>query len=289
MNRPPLASVIIPAHDEAAVIGRCLTTLLADAGPGEFEVVVTCNGCEDATAEVARATAPQALVVELAQADKTAALQAGDDVATVFPRFYLDADIELDTASARLLAAALLPGKGSPAASPRMVVRLAERSWPIRAFYRTWSSLPWSHDAHLGDGCYGLSAAGRARFDRWPTLVADDLFANRLFTTAERRLVPEATFVVHPPRTVRSLTNVRTRVHAGNLQYASAVNAGDPLGAPPDRARLARYARLLRSPLRWPELAVYLGVTATAKARARWRHSVAGSHPWSRDDTARTT
>src|SRR5512142_3102283 len=97
----PTAGVVIPAHNEAAVIGRCLTRLLADAQPGEFEVVVACNGCTDDTASVASDAAPGVRVLRLDKASKSLALQAGDDAASVLPRLYLDADIELDTASAR--------------------------------------------------------------------------------------------------------------------------------------------------------------------------------------------
>lgn len=289
LTRQPRAAVIIPAHNEATVIGRCLTTLLEAAEPWEFEVVVACNGCGDATAEVARQAAPGARVLEIGEANKARALQAGDEAALGFPRIYLDADIELDTASARLLAGTLTGERAAVAASPAMVVRLDDRPWTIRAFYQVWRSLPWSGTTHLGDGCYGLSAAGRARFTRWPALVADDLFANRLFAPAERRSVPGATFVVHPPRTIRSLTNVRTRVYAGNLEYGHAVAHSGRLGARPDRARLGPYLSLVRSPGVLPALVVYLAVTLTAKARARWRRLAgSGVGVWNRDDTART-
>jgi cellulose synthase/poly-beta-1,6-N-acetylglucosamine synthase-like glycosyltransferase len=41
-----MSSVVIPAHNEAAVIGRCLSSILMDAEPGEFEVVVVCKGLQ---------------------------------------------------------------------------------------------------------------------------------------------------------------------------------------------------------------------------------------------------
>ncbi|MFD0821455.1 glycosyltransferase family 2 protein, partial [Micromonospora zhanjiangensis] len=100
------ASVVIPAHNEAALLGRCLARLLADATPGEFEVIVAANGCTDDTALVAR-TVPGVDVVEIPVASKAAALNAADEVAAAFPRIYLDADVELTTAGARALAAAL--------------------------------------------------------------------------------------------------------------------------------------------------------------------------------------
>ena len=46
-------SIVIPAHNEAAVIGRLLSGLLAEAEPDEFEVLVVANGCHDATETVA--------------------------------------------------------------------------------------------------------------------------------------------------------------------------------------------------------------------------------------------
>src|SRR5690242_8367538 len=77
----PRASVVIPAHNEEAVIGPCLATLLGSAEPGEFEVIVACNGCRDATAEIARRWAPTVRVLDLPEANKVLALQAGDDAA----------------------------------------------------------------------------------------------------------------------------------------------------------------------------------------------------------------
>ena len=45
--------VLVPAHNEAPVIGRCLEAIYADARPGDM-VLVVADRCTDATATVAR-------------------------------------------------------------------------------------------------------------------------------------------------------------------------------------------------------------------------------------------
>lgn len=47
-----MLSIIIPAHNEQAVIRRCLTALLSGAAPGELEVIVVCNAYSDWIANV---------------------------------------------------------------------------------------------------------------------------------------------------------------------------------------------------------------------------------------------
>lgn len=81
----PLGSVIVPAHDEARVIGRCLDALFIGLEPGQLDVTVVCNGCGDDTAAVARSAGYDVHVIELAAASKAAALRAGDASATAFP------------------------------------------------------------------------------------------------------------------------------------------------------------------------------------------------------------
>ena len=91
----PLGSVVIPAHDEAAAIRRCLDGLFAGFQPGELDVVVVCNGCSDETAALARSSGHPVRVIELSAASKPAALRTGDLAVSAFPRLYLDADVLL--------------------------------------------------------------------------------------------------------------------------------------------------------------------------------------------------
>ena len=83
--------MIIAAYNEEAVIGACLDALRAQGTTTPMEMIVSANGCTDRTAEVAGAHG--AIVIDRAEPGKSAALNAAEDVATSFPRIYLDADI----------------------------------------------------------------------------------------------------------------------------------------------------------------------------------------------------
>ena len=65
-------SVVIPAHNEANVIGRGLNRLFDSLGTG-VEVVVVCNGCTDGTADAVRAAGLHLAVIELDVASKAEA------------------------------------------------------------------------------------------------------------------------------------------------------------------------------------------------------------------------
>lgn len=56
-------TVVVPAHDEEALIGRCVRSLLAQSYPaGLFRVVVVADNCEDSTAARAEAEGARVMV-----------------------------------------------------------------------------------------------------------------------------------------------------------------------------------------------------------------------------------
>ena len=85
-------SVVIPAHNEESVIGRCLEALTSPevitAAPEPLEIVVVCNGCTDETAAVAQKF-PCVTVIEIPESSKVAALNAGDALLLNFQEFIL--------------------------------------------------------------------------------------------------------------------------------------------------------------------------------------------------------
>ena len=111
-----VTSVIIAAHNEEAVIGACLDALFVQTAAGPLHIVVSANGCTDATADVAHAR--EVTVVERSQPGKAAALNAGELVTDGFPRIYLDADIVVTPDALAGIIAALDDTPGMLAAVP---------------------------------------------------------------------------------------------------------------------------------------------------------------------------
>jgi glycosyltransferase involved in cell wall biosynthesis len=273
-------SVVIAAHNEATVIGRCLDRLLAGAAPGEFDVTVVANGCSDRTAQVAAERGVR--VVELAEPGKAGALNAGDAVAAGFPRVYLDADIVLDAAAIRTLAAAAQPPY--LATTARRELDLAGRPLLVRAYFAVHRWLPALRTGLFGRGVIVLSEAGRARFGEFPDLVADDLFVDSLFTAEEKRVVPEVAARVATPLGTPQLVRRLVRVRAGNAAMRDAAARGEVRARVRPASRFAWLkAVVLRRPWLAPAAACYVGITGYAAIRAR-RGS---DHGWGRDDSTR--
>lgn len=274
------ASVVIPAHDEAKVIGRTLEALLASEDV-ELDIVVVANGCSDDTAAVA-STYEGIRVIDLATPGKARALNEGDAVAKWFPRIYLDGDITL---SATALSAMIdvLDTDAPRVASPDIVFDVDGATWPVRAFYEVFTRTPYATESLTGLGVYGLSRSARERFDRFPELTADDLFVQRLFRP-EERVVADGRFRVSVPRDLTNLVRVRTRVAKGNSELARhREDENDDRFESTSSSTLKRIGDMVRSnPRLVPSAGVYVGVSVVSRIRARFTRA-----RWERDRSTR--
>lgn len=277
----PIASIVIPAYNEAGRIGHTLRTLLADAAPGKFEVIVVANGCADGTAEIARRV-PGVRVIETPIGSKPNALNLGDAEATVFPRVYLDADITLHTADLRALVAAVSTS-AAVVASPTLEVAPEGVSPLVLAFYRVWRRLPYFRTA-IGGGVYAVSAAGRRRWESFPSITADDAFVRLSFSSEERLVLPGCRFVISPPRDIASLVTIKTRSRRGNLELSRHFPDRRRDDAPANRRFLLG---LLRRPSEWGDLGVYMGVCLLTSLRAGMKHLLNRHDRWERDESSR--
>jgi glycosyltransferase involved in cell wall biosynthesis len=277
-----VVTVIIPAHNEARVIGRLLGQLVSCSDPGELEVIVVANGCTDDTARVAAGYGPMIRVISIPVPSKREALMVGDRAATDFPRLYIDADVELGATDIRALDAALRQ-PGVLAAAPQRVLALDRSPRLVRWYYEVWTRLPEVRGGLFGRGVIGMNAAGHARVEGLPPLLADDLAASLAFAPGERIIVKDAQSLVHAPRTFGDLLRRRVRVATGVAQIERTE------GAPPSTAK-TRPSDLLsisaREPRMAPRVLLFLAVGIIARFQSR-RATRKDNFLWLRDESSR--
>jgi glycosyltransferase involved in cell wall biosynthesis len=283
-------TVVIPAHNEASVIGRSLRSLLESARPGEFDVVVVTNGSTDDTAQKAHLESDRLgypiRVVELAAASKIGALRAADDLlgeSAAGVRIYLDADVVVTTAVARALAAALESDEPGLALA-RLDVDLEGASWIVRRYYRVWNALPYVRHQVSGSGVFAVNGRGRARIGRWPDVINDDAFVSRQFAENERYVI-DSTFRIYAARSARALIRRRARLVNGNRELDQRYpTSGHSAGANTGGALVAA-VRSGGAPVL--DAATFMLVTVAARVLAAWRRARHKGNLWATDTTTR--
>jgi glycosyltransferase involved in cell wall biosynthesis len=280
--RSTTASIIIPAHNEELAIGRLLTGLLADAATGEFEVFVVCNGCTDRTAEIARAHAPKASVIEIPERSKQAALRSGDAAAHAFPRVYLDADLELTASDVRELLS-VLDHSGLLATAPQRQIRLDGVPWVVRSYYRVWERLPQVTSGLFGRGVIALTRQGVERILALPPAMSDDLAISEAFEPHERMVASRARVVIRPPKRFLDLMRRRVRVATGTAQFAHSTGLSKD-----STTSLSFLLTLIRQrPSAAVDVLVFASVAVLARAGARHRLRKGDFRTWDRDESSR--
>ncbi len=271
-------AVIVPAYNEAAVIEHTLAPLSQAAIDGFIELIVVCNGCTDDTADRARSV-PGAQVVELEVGSKTLALNIGDEVATLWPRLYLDADIQI-TAGAVIAVLDRLDQGDVLAARPAVRYGTEGASALVRSYYRAGMRTSVHQDALWRAGVYGLNAQGHKRFGSFPDVTSDDKFVDTQFDLHEKAVVKTEPSIWRTPTDVKGLLTVMGRHRRGNIELA----ARNPVRAQRTGKATARaILRTIRGPRSAADAAVWFGMGLAARRRAR--HSKVA---WERDETSRS-
>lgn len=276
-------SVIIPAYNEANVIGRCLRSLLDSSPEGQIHIVVVANGCKDNTADKAREFGPNVTVIETEIGSKIHALNLGDEAAEEFPRFYIDADIEMEPGSLQKMCEEL-EKPGVFAVAPRMKINRKDRPWAVRAYYDVWLQMPYCRSGMIGTGVYGMNEEGRRRFGKFPQITADDGYVRLLFSPTERQTVESCTFTVTPPKSLKNVIEINTRSHFGNAELKMLY---PELWTSDEGSHKNSLVKLAINPLWWPSLALYLYVKLAVRFRVRERFKRGEINKWERDETSR--
>ncbi len=277
----PAVSIVIPAHNEEAVIAGNLRRLLEGSAPGEFDVIVVANACHDGTAAAA-GTVPGVKVLDTEVGGKPNALRLGDAECATFPRVYLDADVQLDAASVReLVAACDQPGVLACAPVPRL--DLTGAGPVVSRVHKVHNELIGPHRALAGVGVYVLTEAGHDRVFPMPDIISDDGLVHASFAPHERVVVRTAQSVVRPARTVRSYLNRRVRVRRGNRQLVELGHTGSE-----SRLTLGALGRLVRDRrVGVVDSGCYLTVLVLDRALTRLRNR--RGDVWASDSSTRVT
>lgn len=289
MIEPPTFSVIIPAHNEEAVIARCLQTILGSAPQDHaMQIVVAANGCSDRTVEITHQNAPQAIVLDLAEGSKTAAINAANQTASSFPRVYVDADVEVNYNSLAALARMLVE-PGVMTAAPAIRINVSQCNMWMRAYYRAWMKQPYARAGKGGAGCYGLSEAALKQVGKFPRIIGDDIWIHTRFPDAQKRFIEsdasgaEVFSVVYPPNTAWQQIKVEARRQNGNAEvrkmypspYFANANHGGGF-----KAALTSGAGVI-------DLTIFFAIKFAARALARWKRARGKGAAWTRDLSTR--
>jgi len=269
-------AIIIPAHNEAGVIGRTLRSLAPLTALTGVEVIVVCNGSDDETAEIARAF-PGVRVEETERASKVVALNIGDEVATAWPRLYLDADIEVFPETVLAVFDALLE-PGVLAARPYYAYDMTGASALVRSYYRARSRTPAPPSRLWGAGGYAVSEEGHRRFAAFPSVTADDSWIDGLFTASEKAVVAAPPMLVRTPRDTSALLAVLTRQRRGYVE----------LGIPSAAASRGRgLLASVKGPVSGFDACCYAVLSLISRRRAERGLRSGAQSGWERDVSSR--
>ena len=276
MSHDPIA-VLIPAHNEEAVIERTLSTLLRSAKPVEFRIYVVCNGCSDETANRVHSNFPGVTVLELVEASKTAAINAGLRATRAAKVLLLDADIELSTQDARSLTSAL-DDPTIDAAIGHMEIDDSDSSWAVRSFYRIWA-----HQPYLKNGKFAAAIAlSRSMLDRigeLPNVTADDTYLRQMISKDNTAVLDQVHFRARVPKSVTTLIRVRARVHRGNRELKRCLPDSS---SPPEKRGWQFAGEIGKRPALWLDVPCYLAIAVASRFLA-----AKSSPSWERDLTTR--
>lgn len=282
-------SVVIPAHNEEAVIARCLEALYRDAPADALpQVIVATNGCTDRTIEIARRAAPQAIVLDLPVGSKILAMNEGGRHATVAPRFILDADIVCDYQALRATADALRE-PGVMAASPALRMNLAGCDRFVRSYYKVWVTQPYIRDRLVGSGVFGLSEEGLRIMGDFPDTYGDDIWVRTRFDYDQRRNVGADAqgrpvfFLVSPPRTLKDHVVIEARRLIG-LQHVRKNFASTETSR---RNGVGSLGAARREGATLIDIATYIGMKTAAKLLFKWKNLRGRNKTWIKDVKAR--
>ncbi|WP_295799664.1 glycosyltransferase [uncultured Microbulbifer sp.] len=271
-------SVIIPAHNEAATIGKLLKAIYPGVQSGKYTITVACNGCSDRTAGVVRHFFPQARCLDLARAGKARAINEAEAQGLGFPRIYVDADVYINQEALLALIDACRKSTDPVVVAPQGVLRNGDSDFFVKYYYRAWKKTRFFTEYGYGAGVYGLNRAARQSFSKFPDLISDDGYIRAIFGYSNIAVCEQAHSEVWVPGNFRDLLRIKTRSKLGKLQLAKRQECTVPAGT--STSRFTSRPSLV-------EWVVYYAVNALAYVNALRYRRRGARYRWHRDESSR--
>jgi glycosyltransferase involved in cell wall biosynthesis len=274
-----MATIIVPAHNEATVIQRCLDSLVSQVGIER--IIVACNGCTDNTAEIIRTHYPQVLCLDIAKPSKVNALNEAEKHISTWPAFYIDADTQLSNGSIQRITEEMAKGKLLLAA-PEPVIDTHKSSWLVRQYYKVWLSLPYIQEGVVATCSYVISKQGHERFSEFPSVINDDGFVRCQFAREERGNVQGAKIYIAAPHNLKSLIKIKSRARLGNMELAAKGLCTQKDVKP--------YSTILRERLMskdFVSVMTYIAISFAIRTRAKWQFKQLANYRWEKDESSR--
>nr|CAA6828676.1 MAG: Glycosyl transferase family 2 [uncultured Thiotrichaceae bacterium] len=273
-----MATVIVPAHNEASVIAACLDSLLEQ--PGVDKIIAACNGCTDDTVKIVQQY-PDVTCLDIETPSKVNALNEAEKHIQSWPVFYIDADTRLSTGAVQKICTAMQSGELLLAA-PEPVIDTSASSWWVKQYYSVWLSLPYIRDGVVATCSFVISEQGRKRFTHFPPIINDDGFVRCQFSSAERGNVEGSQVFITAPKDLYSLIKIKTRARLGNMQ----LNMKNLC----TRKEHKPYSNILLPKLMstsFIPVMIYIGITAIIRLRAKQQLRNIDTYRWETDKSSR--
>lgn len=274
-----MATAIVPAHNEATVIRRCLDSLISQEGLDS--IIVACNGCTDDTVKIVSEEYPDVLCLDITTPSKVGALNEAEKHIVSWPVFYVDADVSFSSMAVRRVVEGM-KDRGLLLASPEPDIDVSKSSWLVRRFYDAWLRLPYIKEGVVATCTFVISQEGRKRFTEFPDVIADDGYVRSHFYAHELGNIPGATVHVTAPKTVASLIKIKSRARLGNVELKARKMGYDK----PSPEYSSVLSGLLFSPA-FLSVLIYIGFVFIFRIRAERQFRNLEDYQWEVDHSSR--
>jgi len=279
-----MATVIIPAHNEASVIQDCLDSIVNQ--PGIDHIIVPCNGCTDNTVEIVESNYPQVVCLDIKKPSKTNALNIAEEKAkelgVSYPIFYIDADTRLSENCVQMVTQTMADNDELLLSAPTPIINTNKSSWLVKTYYKVWTRLPYIKEGVIATCSFIVSEKGRQRFDKFADVIGDDGFIRCHFKNSEIANIEGTEIYITAPRDIYSLIKIKTRARLGNMELIAREKC--PI------LEAKHYGNVMKSRLLSPEFfhtSVYIVIALLIRVRANLQFKKLESYQWEKDTSSR--